>query len=102
MYKIFEIEPSEFGASYESFLSLIHPEDKEKVDLAYRNSLATKAPYEVEHRILLANGKIKRVLERCYTDFDANGNPTYSRGYTLDITKFKQPFPNLKYKEVIV
>ena len=45
IYKLFEIDPAEFGASYEAFLGLIHPEDRDRVDRAYTESLKNKQPY---------------------------------------------------------
>ena len=36
-YRIFEIDPAEFGASYEAFLDAIHPDDREAVDVAVPN-----------------------------------------------------------------
>ncbi len=98
MYKIFEIDPSRFGASYEAFLNLVHPEDRGLVDQAYTESLKNKTPYEIEHRLLLPDGKIKWLLESCHTDFDIEGRPVYSRGYSLDITRFKQSFPEKAFR----
>lgn len=98
MYKIFEIDPSKFGASYEAFLNLVHPDDRALVDEAYTSSLKNKTPYEIEHRLLFPDGKIKWMLESCHTDFDSNGNPIYSRGYSLDITRFKQSFPEQRFR----
>ena len=44
IYRIFDLKPQEFEATYESFLNNIHPDDKERVNEAYTNSLKTKLP----------------------------------------------------------
>jgi len=87
IYRIFELQPQEFEANYESFLENIHPEDREKVNDAYLNSLQDKTPYKIEHRLLSKSGKIKHVLERCKTDYNKKGEAIRSIGTILDITK---------------
>ena len=90
IYRIFEIEPDKFEASYETFLSLIHPDDKEMVNAAYKNSLETKTPYSIEHRLKFGNNRIKYVLEQCETFYDEAGKPIRSLGIIQDITDRKK------------
>jgi two-component system, cell cycle sensor histidine kinase and response regulator CckA len=90
IYGIFEIDPMEFGASYEAFLDAIHPDDREMVDHAYRESLKNKTPYEITHRLLMKDGRIKWVSEICRTEYDKRGNPTKSFGVVQDITERKR------------
>ncbi len=89
IFRIFEIDPGQFEASYKAFLSTIHPDDREVVNQAYLDSLDNKQPYEIEHRLLLPDGKVKFVHERCETEFDENGKPLRSLGTVQDITERK-------------
>lgn len=86
MYRIFEIDPERFGASYEAFLDTLHPDDRERVNQIYTRSLETREPYEVEHRLLFPDGRIKHVIERCETFRDAADRLLRSVGTTQDIT----------------
>ena len=86
LFDIFEINHLEFQETYEAFLNLIHPEDREKVNQAYTESLQTKKPYEVIHRLLMPDGRIKWILEKCLTLCDPDGKPLESKGYAIDIT----------------
>ena len=90
IYRMFEIDPGEFGASYEAFLEAIHPDDREAVNFAYTNSLNTRTPYTIEHRLQFADGRIKYVHEQCETFYDADGKPIRSSGTVQDITERKQ------------
>ncbi len=89
IYRIFEIDPEEFDASYETFLSAIHPDDRDMLNKAYTDSLKDKAPYEIVHRLLMSDGRVKHVHERCVTHYDADGNPVNSMGTVQDITERK-------------
>jgi PAS domain S-box-containing protein/diguanylate cyclase (GGDEF)-like protein len=89
IFSIFEINKNEFTSSYEAFLELIHPEDKELVNNAYLNSLETKEKYSISHRLLMKDGRVKYVEEICDTLFDEDGNPIKSIGTIQDITEKK-------------
>jgi len=90
IYRIFEVDPACFGASYEAFLNATHPEDREKIDQAYTRSLKTRKPYSIDHRLRMKNGRTKYVQERCKTEYDAHGNPVKSIGTVQDITENKR------------
>ncbi len=89
IFAIFEIDPSKFAATYESFLQAIHPDDRDLVNSAYANSLITREPYEVVHRLRMSDGRIKWVNEKCNSTFDADGKPLSSTGMVQDITQSK-------------
>lgn len=99
IFRIFEIDPTRFGASYESFLNAIHPDDRELVDRAYNDSLANHTSYEITHRLLFADGRIKYVRERGETLYDADGAPLISRGTVQDITQMHQTEQALRESE---
>ncbi|MDH5327166.1 MAG: response regulator [Gammaproteobacteria bacterium] len=87
IFRIFQIDSNKFGASYEAFLQAIHPEDRDEVNAAYVNSLQTREPYSIVHRLLLDDGSIKYVQEQCETKFDEQGKPIFSMGTVQDITE---------------
>jgi PAS domain S-box-containing protein len=85
IYRIFEIDPRAFGASYDAFLQAVHPDEREAVDAAYTNSVRTRTPYAIDHRLLLPGGRIKHVHEQCETFYD-NDRPIRSVGTVQDVT----------------
>ncbi|MEA3289662.1 MAG: ATP-binding protein, partial [Campylobacterota bacterium] len=98
IFNIFEIDKDKFEASYEGFISSIHPEDREMVHNTYTESLETKSPYSIKHRLLMNDGRIKWVIENCKTTFD-DGQPQLSIGTIQDITKEYEIDIQLKNKE---
>jgi len=89
IYRIFGLTPQEFEASYEAFLEMVHPDDKNYVDITYKDAVKSKLPYEIEHRILRKNGEVRIVHERGVTKYDKAGNALSSTGTVLDITERK-------------
>jgi diguanylate cyclase (GGDEF)-like protein/PAS domain S-box-containing protein len=86
IYRIFEIDPGHFDASYEAFLGLVHPDDRDLVNQAYADSVTRREPYDYVHRLLMADGRVKYVNERGQTYYDDEGRPLRSIGTVQDIT----------------
>jgi diguanylate cyclase (GGDEF)-like protein/PAS domain S-box-containing protein len=86
IYRLFEIDKARFGASYEAFLDAVHPDDRERVNRAYSDSLAMRTPYEITHRLRMADGRVKWVNERGETQYDGHGHAIRSSGTVQDIT----------------
>jgi len=89
VYRIFEIDKDTIP-SYELFLDSIHPEDRDLVNKAYEKSLSTQKRYEITHRLVMKDGRIKYVSEQCETTFDYNNEPLISIGTIQDITAQKE------------
>ena len=87
IFEIFEIDPSQFRASYEAFLERVHPDDRAAVDEAYNASVRDRTPYSITHRLLMPDGRVKHVHERGETFYDAAGSPIRSIGTVQDVTE---------------
>lgn len=88
-YRIFEIDPEQKGELHTTFYDSVHPDDREIVNKAFEESLKTKLPFEIIHRIVI-DSHIKYVLESCETQYDTDGNPVLSIGTVQDITERKK------------
>ena len=86
-HRIFGI-PKGTSMAYETFLSAIHPDDREYVDRMWMAALRG-APYDIEHR-LVVDGVLKWVRERAELEFDEQGRLLGGFGTTQDITGLKQ------------
>jgi PAS domain S-box-containing protein len=88
IYRIFEIDPAKFSPSYENFLAAVHPEDRAMVNQAYTEHMGNRTPYDISHRLLMKDGRVKYVRERCETIFQGN-KALRSVGTVQDITAQK-------------
>ncbi len=87
IHRIFGTDRERFNVSYEAFLNLVHPDDRADVDRVYIESVANREPYAIEHRLLLPDGSIKYVHDRCETFYGEDGVPLRSIGTVQDITE---------------
>jgi PAS domain S-box-containing protein len=95
-HRIFGV-PKGIPLSYETFLSIVYPEDREYVDQEWTAALRGE-PYDIEHRII-AGGSVKWVRERAELEFDPQGRLKGGFGTTQDITARKQTEAKLKQSE---
>lgn len=86
-YRIFGMERG-VPLTYESFLDVVHPEDRARVDCAWQAAVKGE-PYDIEHRAL-AGGLVKWVHERAEIEFDAQGHVSVQIGTVQDITDRKR------------
>ncbi|MBI3040919.1 MAG: PAS domain S-box protein, partial [Chloroflexi bacterium] len=71
--------------TYETFLSCVHPEDREYVDSQWQAALQGE-DYDIEHRIIVGN-EIKWVREKAELEFDEQGMLQGGFGTVQDITE---------------
>lgn len=89
IYKVFEIDPTTFDLNFQTFLTFVHPEDREELSRAYQRSNSKNSPAEHEYRIILPDGRVKWIYVQLWTEFDNEGYPARSVGYAFDQTRFK-------------
>ncbi|MEO7352077.1 MAG: ATP-binding protein, partial [Marmoricola sp.] len=90
LYRIFELQPQEFEATYEGFLGHIHPEDRPRVAEAVGAAFTETEPFEFEARILKAEGRQGWMRGRGRVVRDASGAPARMGGTAQEITEAVQ------------
>jgi PAS domain S-box-containing protein len=83
--------------NYKAFLRLVHPDDREAVDLAARASLKGE-PHDIEYRIL-AGAATRWVHSIAELKFDADGRLSNALGTIQDITERKRTEDALRAAE---
>ncbi|AKB47299.1 sensory transduction histidine kinase [Methanosarcina sp. Kolksee] len=89
IYRIFGRSPQEFGATFDAFLSYVHPDDRDYVNNAVKEALNGKK-YNINHRITLASGEERIVHEQAEVIFNEENIPVHMRGTVQDITEQKK------------
>ena len=90
LYRICEADPEKSDASFATFLSAVHPEDRELVAEAYMASIKNVAPYDITHRLLMKDGRVKHLRGHSKISYDSDGHPLRSVGILHDITDHKR------------
>ncbi|AKB39765.1 sensory transduction histidine kinase [Methanosarcina mazei WWM610] len=101
LYHIFGRSPQESGATYDEFLSYVHPDDRDRVDNALKKGLNGES-VAGNYRIILGDGEERIVRTEAEVVFDEKNNPVQVKGTVQDITEIKKVEEQLKILANIV
>ncbi len=96
VFRIMGYAPQSFQPTFERFLSCVHPEDRDKIEEAYQNSIKNKENYEIEHRVVTTASNERYVVEECEHIMDEQGEVVRSIGTIHDITELRRNEQNLR------
>lgn len=99
IYDLFGIVPGAIAASYEGFMSRVHPDDRAAVDAAVQRAIRQHDSYDVVHRILRPDGEVRIVHENAEIVRDAEGEVVRMIGTVLDITAQRRSEEALRESE---
>ncbi|HZZ96331.1 MAG TPA: response regulator [Jatrophihabitantaceae bacterium] len=86
LYRIYGHEPQSFNASYERFLSHIHPDDRERITAIHQHAYASGEPYQMIERVVRPDGETRYLASNGQVIQDETGTPIRMRGTCIDIT----------------
>lgn len=96
--RLFGVSPS-WQPSYESFLGLVHPADRERVRATVEDAIAQGAAVDQEFRIITPDGRLRWVASRAQVY--SRDDPARMRlmGVGIDITSLKETEQTLRARE---
>lgn len=83
---LFGLAPDTFGGTFDHWLELVHPEDREATVKTLEEALDTKAAYVVEHRVLGPDGSVRWVQGRGDVIVGDDGEVLGTTGCTWDVS----------------
>lgn len=98
-YRIYGFDPKEGLSAWEKRLQRIHPEDRDRVEEAKDRAIREKSGYEVNHRIVLPEGKVKYTHTVGRPVLNASGEVVQFVYTMMDITERKQAEEDLRRSE---
>ncbi|MBS1601085.1 MAG: PAS domain S-box protein, partial [Bacteroidetes bacterium] len=87
IYRIFDVDKSDFGNCYEAFRKCVHPDDVQQLVQSREHTLRGQGKFDFVYRIVCRHGKIKYVHELADTVFNKDGKPRSVTGTVQDITE---------------
>ena len=78
-----------FGGTYEAFRALVHPDDQTRVEAAVTQAIQHGVAYQIEFRMMHADGQARWVESRGQVYYNSKGQPVRMTGIHQDITERK-------------
>ncbi|MBN2872446.1 MAG: diguanylate cyclase [Halothiobacillaceae bacterium] len=86
VFRLFGYPPRSFSPTYERFLEIVHPHDRERVSGAVAEALETGRAYQVTHRVVLPDGHTRYIHERAALERDEKSQAVVIVGTAQDIS----------------
>lgn len=102
IYRIFGLEPQSSRATYDTFLSHVHPDDRSELEKAVQMALDEDVSYKIVHRVVRPTGEIRYVEEQAEVSRDAGGRPFHMTGTVQDVTARRHVETELRKNEALL
>ncbi|HUJ79217.1 MAG TPA: PAS domain S-box protein [Nitrospiria bacterium] len=99
MYRMFGLTPQQGPITYETFLSRIHPEDRDEVNRVTHAALQDCRPFDHDRRVVWPDGTVRVYHSRGAVEVDAGGKPARMYGTAQDVTDRKRAEGALRESE---
>ncbi|MCU1374480.1 MAG: hypothetical protein JWO68_1766, partial [Actinomycetia bacterium] len=84
--QLYGLDPGTFDGRFETYVSLLHPDDRDHVLRRVDVALAERSDYDIEHRVVWPDGTVRWMQGRGAVTLDGAGAPTGTVGCVADIT----------------
>jgi PAS domain S-box-containing protein len=98
-YRIYGFDPAEGMPAWEKRLERVHPADRAKWQGTIERAILEKSHYDVEFRILLADGAVKYIHMVGHPIVNASGDLVQFVGMSTDVTERKRAEETLRRSE---
>lgn len=102
LYRIFGLAPGSQTITFESFLSLIHPEDRERIQAAWQQAFQDLQPLIYTVRIVRPDGTTRVLRSKAHVEADASGKAVRAFGIALDLTELHEAEAQLRRSHAIL
>ncbi len=83
---LFGLPPGDFDGSFDAYVSLLHPDDRDEVLRDVAQAVDSKSAYRVEHRVVWPDGTIHWIAGAGGVTVDEHGEVTGTVGCSMDTT----------------
>lgn len=87
LYRIYGLTPQQYTPSYEGYLKMVHPDDRERVMKATDRVFHEHVPYSHDERIFRPNGEMRFLHTWAHPVLDDEGKLTRLVGVCQDVTE---------------
>jgi PAS domain S-box-containing protein len=84
---LFGLAPGDFDGTFDTYVSMLHPDDRDGVLSKVHEAVEAACAYRVEHRIVWPDGSVRWVVGAGGVTVDERGVVTGTIGCSMDVTE---------------
>jgi PAS domain S-box-containing protein len=90
LFRLFGLDPKRTAASFESWESVLHPDDRAGAKNRIETAIQSHTPLSSEYRVVLPSGEVRWINALGNTTYDNSGKAQRMSGISIDITERKR------------
>ncbi|HYK44622.1 MAG TPA: PAS domain S-box protein [Parafilimonas sp.] len=90
LYRIFGVSPDNFESTFENYIALLHPDDRELATNTVERAYQTHEPFDFMHRTIRHDGSTRILHGRGEVVLNEKQEPIRMLGTAQDVTELKQ------------
>jgi PAS domain S-box-containing protein len=99
LFRIYGLDSSSFGASFEAYLACLHPQDRQRVRDTIERGLRDRKPLSFDERIVRPDGDVRWLHSWSNVSTGGDGQLTEMFGACIDVTEMVRTTEELRRKE---
>ncbi|MGZ3707509.1 MAG: MASE1 domain-containing protein [Bdellovibrionota bacterium] len=90
LYNVYGVEPEKFDRTFDSFLHLLHPEDRARIRESVEKTLRTGNSFHQDEHVIRSDGSVRVLDSHAMAIRDEHGQVERLVGTCRDVTEFKK------------
>ena len=99
MYELYGIDETSFSGAYDAWQSMLHPDDRERGDLAISDAIRGVHDFNIEFRVLWPDGAVHAIEAHALVQQGPDGRAARMIGVNWDITERRRAAEALQASE---
>ena len=87
--------------TYQAFLNATHPDDRQRIDESFKNSLELGVPYDIEYRAVWPDSSVHWIAAKGRAHRSPEGIAESMQGIVMDVTESRKSQEALKHGEAL-
>ena len=97
VYRILARTPDQLPHSYQGFLEVVHPDDRESVEDSMQAVVHHREPCNIDFRVVRPDGSIRIAHAQAEVTLDQSGKPALLQGTLQDVTERKRAEEQIRH-----
>jgi PAS domain S-box-containing protein len=95
LYRLYGVEPATFAPTFENFLTLVHPDDRARLQVLLQQAASEGHCLIAEYRLVRPDGQVRFMYAKAEMQQPENGRPARLMGASIDVTELKTAYEEI-------
>jgi PAS domain S-box-containing protein len=95
LYRLYGVDPATFAPTFETFLTLVHPDDRARLKALFNQAVDQGESLIAEYRLVRPDGQVRFMYAKAEVQRLDNGRLSRVMGVSIDVTELKTAYEEI-------